>query len=105
MRPDAMKLNVVLTSPAWSGENDAPEPRTVQISGNFGDVDPLTEVEAQALLPKLAYIFEALVKEFHAAKGAHLQRLALMQQAQAQQAAQQQAEAAAVTNQEAPDEE
>jgi len=86
-----MQLNVVLSCPTFgTTEETVPNsdtievPITVQINGRFGEVDPLTVEDAQLVLPKLAYVFEALVKEHHARKAAQLQRLALMQQAQAQ---------------------
>lgn len=62
------------------------EPRVVKINGKFGDLDPLTIEDAAVVLPKLAYIFEGLVKEHNARKEAQLQRLRLQQQAAAQQA-------------------
>lgn len=95
MRPDAMSLEVVLSCPTFgSTEQPNPDgtttsiPRTVRINGKFGDLDPLTTEDAAVVLPKLAYIFEALVKEHNARKEAQLQRLAMQQQAAAQQARQ-----------------
>jgi hypothetical protein len=77
------------------------EPNVVKISGKFGEVDPLTIEDAAVVLPKLAFIFEALVKEHNARKQAEAQRAAMIEQAIAQQAAQQQA--AAPTDQEVTD--
>jgi hypothetical protein len=93
MRPDAMQLTVVLGSTSFGvgdpepdpdGELSPGQPITVQINGRFGDLDPLSTEDAQALLPKLAYLFEGLVKEHQARQQAQLQRLALLQQAAAQ---------------------
>lgn len=99
MRPDAMRLDIVLSSASFGtteqtqvGEEDreftVDVPVTVQIQGQFGEVDPLTVEDARALLPKLAYIFEGLVKEHHAVKQAQAQRAALIRQATEQAARQ-----------------
>jgi hypothetical protein len=104
MRPDAMTLEVTLGCAVY-GTNDPitledgtevpGEPRVVKISGRFGEVDPLSTEDAAVVLPKLAYLFEGLVKEHNARKQAEMQRLMMQQQAAAQRAAQQRAAEAA----------
>jgi len=112
MRPDAMTLEVELGCVNYGSQppitledgTEVPgEPNIVKISGVFGEVDPLTIEDAAVVLPKLAFIFEALVKEHNARKQAEAQRAAMVEQAMAQHAAQQQAEAAAATDQEVTD--
>ena len=114
MRPDALKLEVSLGCSLYGASDpitledgtEVPgEPNVVKISGVFGEVDPLTIEDAAVVLPKLAFIFEALVKEHNARKQAEAQRAAMVEQAMAQHAAQQQAEAAAAapTDQEVTD--
>jgi len=102
MRPDAMVLEVSLGCSTFGfadpieleGGHSVPgEPNVVRISGRFGEIDPLSIEDATIVLPKLAYLFEALVKEHNARKESELQRLAFMQQAAAHQA--EQVEAAA----------
>jgi hypothetical protein len=114
MRPDAMTLEVTLGCATYGSQppitledgTEVPgEPNIVKISGVFGEVDPLSIEDAAVVLPKLAFIFEALVKEHNARKQAEAQRAAMVEQAMAQHAAQQQAEAAAAapTDQEVTD--
>lgn len=100
MRPDAMQLEVSLGCALYGthdpitledGTEVPGEPKVVKINGRFGDLDPLSIEDATVVLPKLAYLFEGLVKEHNARKEAQLQRLALQQQAAAQQAAREQA--------------
>ena len=104
MRPDAMTLEVTLGCAVYGttdpitledGTEVPGEPRVVKISGRFGELDPLSTEDAAVVLPKLAYIFEGLVKEHNGRKEAQLQRLRLQQQAAAQAAARKQAEDAA----------
>jgi hypothetical protein len=104
MRPDAMQLEVTLGCAIYGSHDPTPlddgtevpgEPKTIKISGRFGDLDPLSLEDAAIVLPKLAYLFEGLVKEHNARKQAEMQRLMMQQQAAAQRAAQQRAAEAA----------
>ena len=94
MRPDVMTLDVSLGCAIYGTQDpitledgtEVPgEPNVVRISGKFGEVDPLSIEDAAVVLPKLAFIFEALVKEHNARKAAEAQRAAFMAQAAAQQ--------------------
>lgn len=93
IRPDFMQLEIALRCSLYGSQEPIPnpdgsespgEPNVIRISGTFGEVDPLSIEDAAVVLPKLAFIFEALVKEHNARKQAEAQRAAMVEQAMAQ---------------------